>query len=354
MKPRTVLLLLGILVSLVFLVKACTVKVKNSIKTTLGGVFTDTDNIFKDTDFVSGEYAIVLDGESPAILIDDAAILEENKNKINTDVNWMTYLPGEGGRGAYGIRLFKNRQLQNAVLARKFNTFEVGDLRTYGKPVERKSVYEPREPYLKQKDSLEKLPNVYIERTTELDSMGYDHRFTLRFPSLLVSAEDTLFNADTYGRALAQRVKNSLGNSKGFRTGNNALEGSMTPPILTIETNGSEHYLEDSKTRNYIRLDGYVLHSASLKFFGTPEFYEDMKQRDFTDAFQRQGLSEDDIKVLIREIIGPDTEEIKLSDIYKSTFKGFEVGKLQENKYELRYFQVQGQGDINLTENRDA
>lgn len=341
MKPKTVLWVLGGVALLVFLVRACTTKVKNAVNATFDGVSKDKDAIFWDTDFTTGEYAIILDDKQPAVLIDDAAVLEANKRKIKTEVSWMTFLPGEGASN-HGIRLFKNNTLQHAVLARKFNIFQTGDVRAYGKPVARKFINEPRDAYLRKKDSLENLPNVYIERTTELDALGHDYRFTLWFPSLLVSDQDTLFDANRYGMALAQRISERLSNFKGFSVGNNAADGSMAPPILTLKTNASEHYLEDSVTGRHIVLEGYTLHTARLIFFCKKEFYDRIQQQDLSGSFEREGLSEAEIKALIQARIGPDTEHIKLSEVYESTLGGFKIGKLLENTYELRYFEVVG------------
>ncbi|MFS4416642.1 hypothetical protein [Maribacter sp. 2307ULW6-5] len=341
MKPRTVLLFLGAILLFVLLVRACAIQGKKSVNAALGGVFVDKDAIFYDTDFTTGDYAIILDDEPQALVIDDAVVLEENKNRIKTDINWMTYLPAEGGRGFHGIRLFKNNQLQHAILGRKFNTFQTGDLRKHGKPVALKFINEPREAYLRKKDSLEKLPDTYMARTTELDSMGYDYRFTVRFPSILVSQEDTIFDAHAYGKALAQRVKNSLGHFEGFRTGNDATEGAMTSPILMLKIKGSERYLEDSETGRYLSLKGYVLHSSKLIFFGTKEFYEKIQAQDFGDSFRREGLSEAEIKALIQDKIGPDSAEVQMNAVFESMFKtGIEIGGLHENKYELRYYSV--------------
>ena len=339
MKPRTIILILGSVLLFFLLLKACVSTVNNSVNSAFNGVFKDKDALFKNTDFSTGDYAIILDDESPAILINNIEILEKNKNKISTDISWMTYLPGEG-RGPVGIRLYKNKKLIHARLARKFKTFQVGELRAFGKSLERKYIYEPRKIYLKQKDSLQNLPDVYIDRLTEVDSNGYEYRFTLRFPSLLVSEKDTIFDANAYGQELANRTRDRLRIFDEFRTGNNATDGSMTPPMLRTKVEGSDRYLEDPETGKYVTLDGYILYSYRLIFFGTRACYEKIQKQNFENSFKREGLTEQEIKFLIREKIGPDTKEIKLSEIYQTTVGGFELGSLYENKYELKYFQL--------------
>lgn len=362
MKLKIIYILLGLLVLLFFLMRACVGEVKDIFKTAEGGDFTAKDANFQDIDYLSGNYAIILDDEEPAIIIDDTSVLEANKAKIDVNASWMTYLPGEG-RWPYGIRLYKNNKLLHAILARKFKTFNIGQLRQHGKPLEFKSIYELREAYLRQKDSLSKMESVYFIRVTEVHPKGYEYRFILQCPSLLISDKDTLFNSHTYGQAYAQRIKAGLSNLNGFETGDNVSSGSMSPPILSINIDGSKRYLEGT-SGGYSSLEGYTLYTASLIFFSTKESFEKIKDHDFSNYFLREGLSEDEIKSRIREEIGEDTEEIKLSEVYESSFGGFKVGERYESKYELRYFQLSendsssvldtSKRKIILTENRDA
>ena len=53
--------------------------IDDSMKEKVKGV--ERDYISK-VDFLEGEYAVILDDEEPAILIDDSEILAENQDKI--------------------------------------------------------------------------------------------------------------------------------------------------------------------------------------------------------------------------------------------------------------------------------
>ena len=340
MKLKTIILILGAIIVFILLSRACISHIKKeltplSFKENKG----EKKFSFKETDFTTGEYAILLDDKEPPILIDDAAILEANKGKIETDVSWLSYLPAEGG--VYGLRVFKNRQLVEARLARKFNIFKVGKLREYGKPVEFKYIFEPRSAYDKQKDSLENREDVFISRATAVSPEGYEYRFVLKCPSILVPEQDSTFNETTYGIAFAQRIESILSDFSGFKMGTNASNRIETNPYIVLKKDGATQYLRDSETNNTLTLKGYTLHGAQLIFFCTKAFYEKLQTVDFSSTFKREGLSEEKIKTLLRKKIGPDTKDMYLEAVYNSMFtSGFEIGSLMEQKYELRYFQL--------------
>lgn len=343
MKLKTVLIILAVLVLFIFLLRACVSYVKRDVKHSIEKITSsksDSDDFFKDVDFSTGNYAIILDDETPPILIDDINALETNKKRIETDISWLNYLPGEGG-GAHGIRVFEKNKLVHSRSARKFKTFEVGTLKEYGQPVEFKSIYEPRRSFLKKKDSLENNGDVYISRATEVDTQGFEYRFTLFCPSLLISEEDTLFNENRYGKEFAHRIAEGLSSMSGFRKGDNASNSIENSPLLLVKKDGATLYLRNSETNNTLPLSGYELHGAQLIFFCTAAFYEEIQAHDFSPYFEREGLSEQEIRDLIREKIGPDNEEVQLDAVYNSMFESdFSIGKLYEQKYELRYFQL--------------
>lgn len=335
------LILLGAVIISVFLFRFCTSyfsnKLKTSVKNMVGGKKTE---FLEGIDFTEGGYSLILDDTKPYLVIDDVAVLKANQNTIDLDRSWMNYLPGEG-RGHYGLRLYKNNILIDAKLARKFKTFKIGNIREHGKPAVRKSIYEPRASFLRQKDSLEKNKNVFISRTTEVNKEGYEYHFTLSCPSVLVSQRDTTFNEFEYGENFADRIKQSLSGFTGFSMGNNASNRLKPDPLLTLKKEGTTHYLRNDQTNNTIVLKGYDLRGASLVFFCTKEFYEQVKSHDFSSTFIRVGLQKEDIAALIAEKIGPDSEEIKAAEVLTSLMEfDFHVGKAYESKYELRYFEV--------------
>ena len=342
MKLKTVWIILGSVLLLFFLVRYVVESVKNTVRETFGGIPSTRQSMFKNTDFSSGRYALIIDDEEPAILVDDAVALEANKNQIHIDKSWMTYLPGEG-RSSYGIRLYEDNHLKQAILARKFNHFVLGDLKKFGKPLDFKTMYEPREVYLNSKDSLEKLPDVYMERSTDVN--GFNYRFTLRCPSILVSDMDSVFNAYAYGRAFAKRISDRFSDKSDFTMGDNALNSSEPSPLLVLKKEGITYNPRNSETGQTMVLEGYTLHGAQLVVFCSKPFYDQLKASDFDTTFERAGVSEAHIRQMIRQKIGPETDELQLEAVYTSMFDArFEWGELYENKYELRYFQVKADG----------
>lgn len=252
----------------------------------------------------------------------------------------MNYLPGEG-RGHHGLRLFKNNTLIDAKLARKFKTFEIGNIREYGKPLVHKHIYEPREIFLRQKDSLEKNKNVFISRVTEVNKEAHEYHFTLKCPSVLVLENDTTFHVTEYGKKFAERIKQSLSKYTDFSMGNNASNSFEPDPLLVLKKNDATHYLSDDKTNKTIVLKGYHLYGASLVFFSTKEFYEQIKSHDFSPTFIREGLDEESITRLIEEKIRADTKEVKAVEVLNSLMKfDFHASAALESKYELRYFEL--------------
>ncbi len=346
MKLRTILILLVVALTLFLLVRACVSYVKNGIADSFEKIMGSKEgDFFENMDLSSGKYAIVIDDQTPPVLIDDTAVLSENIRKIETDVSWMNYLPGEGG-GVHGTRVFENNTLVHARLARKFKTFKVGNLRAYGRPLEYKSIYEPRTAFLKQKDSLERMANIFIARETEVDADGYDYHFTLYCPPLLVSEKDTIFNAHEYGKGFAQRIANGLSDFRGFRMSDNAANSTEPSPLLVLKESGSTYYLRDAKVNSTLPLTRYTRYGGQLIFFCTKEFYEQLQSHDFTPYFKREGLSEREIKNLIQEKIGPDNDTVQLDRVFASMFStGFKIGKAYENKYELGYFQLVSSSD---------
>lgn len=341
MKLKTILIILGGLVLLIFLFRTCTSYVKNEISYSISEITGSKSEFnFAEIDFTTGEYALIIDDKRPAMLVDDASVLEANKDKIETDISWMNYLPGEGG-GHSGLRLFKNGAIIETRLARKFKTFKVGNLREYGKPMEFKSIYQPRELYLKQKDSLAKSKDVFISRATEVSPDGYEYRFTLFCPSILVAQQDSTFNEYEFGEAFAQRIKTGLSQFSGFRAGDNAMNSTEPEPLLVMKKEGSTYYLRNDETKETLPLKKYALYGAQLTFFCTEAFYQQVQEYNFNPTFVRAGLSETEIKALIREKIGFDNAEVTLEGVFEFMFHtDFRIGKLQEQKYELRYFEL--------------
>lgn len=341
MKPKTILILISTLVLLVFVFRACASYIKSKIGNSISKVMgSQGDFSFSNIDFSTGEFALIIDDKEPPVLINDALVLEANKHQIETEVSWINYLPGEGG-GARGIRLYKNGKLVEANLARKFNTFRVGNLRNHGKPLELKSIYEPRAIYELQKDSLEQRKDVFIARATEVSAEGYEYRFTLECPSILVADTDSIFDDYEYGTAFAQRIKSGLAAFSGFKVNDNASNRSEPTPLLVLEKDGASHYLRNSETDRTLSLEGHTLRGAQLTFFCTKQFYEKIQTHDFEPSFIRVGLSENEIKDLIREKMGTDNADVTLEGVFESMFNtSFQISELDVQKYELLYFEL--------------
>ncbi|WP_430907690.1 hypothetical protein [Maribacter sp. 2-571] len=341
---KTLLIVSVVVVLLFVMVKACISSIKEGVSDTFNnsGSSKTEKAFFKNLDLSDGSYAFLVDKDGPPVLIDDPQILSDNLDKIKTDVSWLSYLPGEGG-GANGIRVFKDNRLVHARLARSFKTFQVGNLREYGRPVTLKSIYVPKARYLQQKDSLEKRSDVFISRATEVPKDAYDYRFTLYCPPILVSEKDTVFDAWAYGQAFAQRIADGLSNLERHGMGTNAANSTQPEPLLVLKRDGATHYLRNAETNNTLPLRGYVLHGSQLVFRCNMSFYNKIRSHNFTPYFQREGLSEEEIKDLIREKIGPDNAFITLDAVYASMFsERFKVGKALQNKYDLQYFELLG------------
>ncbi|CAN0604986.1 unnamed protein product, partial [Ectocarpus sp. 12 AP-2014] len=141
MKLKTILITLGILLFLFLAFRVCTAyvgkKIKGSTKELVKGRQTE---FLEGIDFSDGNYALILDDEEPALLVDDVAVLQANKDKIKLSISWMSYLPGEG-RAPYGLLFYKGNTLIDAKLARKFSTFNIGAIREHGRPLAYKSIY---------------------------------------------------------------------------------------------------------------------------------------------------------------------------------------------------------------------
>ncbi|QLG46008.1 hypothetical protein [Costertonia aggregata] len=341
MKAKSILFIVGVVVLLFFLFRACAWFVRQKVEDSISEITTAKKEFdYRDINFSMGEYAIILDDKNPPILIDDPDVLEANKDKIKMRISWMSYLPGEGA-GPSGLRLFKNNTLIKAKLARKFKVFEMGNIREYGRPVELKSIYEPRIVYERQKDSLAKNNKVFISRETKVNAEGHEYRFTLKCPPILVSERDSTFNDHEYGKAFAERIKTGLADFSGFKTNSNTSHSAEPNPILSINKGGASRYLRNTETNSILSLRGYTFYGAQLTFFCTKEFYEQVQKHDFSPAFIRAGVSKENIKSLIREKIGSDNNEVTLDAVFESMFPAnFKVGHRYEQKYELRYFEL--------------
>ena len=216
----------------------------------------------------------------------------------------------------------------------------MGTLREFGKLIAFKSINETKDDYLRKKDSLENNKGVYIILKTAVDASFYEYRFTLICPSLLISEKDTRFNENTFGEELAKAVAISLA-KEGFTMGDNAFNGSETPPMLLIKEDGETRFLQQENSTKFISLDGYKLLNYRLTFFCTKAFYEQIKNIDFKPIFNRGGLAETEIKALLREKIGAHYDKNTVEAVFETMFSSnFEIGERIEQKYELRYFQL--------------
>ncbi len=341
MKLKTVLIILSVLVIIFLLVKGCTSLLKKEINGSVEKLKSGRKSAFlKDVDLSEEGYALILDDKKPYVLIDDGEVLKTNQDKIKLKISWMNYLPGEGG-GYRGLRVYRFNKLIDAKLARSFKTFEIGDLRKHGRPVELKSIYETKAVYDRMRDSLNDRSDIFIARTTETNSDGYEYRFTLNCPSILVVQNDSTFNKTDFGYDFAKRIVESLSSYTGFSAENSASSSTQIPPLLVLKKNGTTYYLRNDETNNTLPLEGYELYGNQLLFRCTKAFYEQVKTHDFSNSFIRKGLAEDEIKMLIQDKIGPDNGEITKDAVYESMFSSdFTVGKLYEQKYELRYFEL--------------
>lgn len=341
MKPKTLFIVLGILILLLLVVRGCMSYVKKEVGKAVDGILTaERAKFLEGTDLSTAAYAIILDDQNPPILIDDKAVLEANKDSIEVDISWMSYLPGEGP-SPKGIWLFKDNVLVKNKIARKFKTFEMGSLRQHGKPLRFNAIYDYRESYLKQKDSLEKNNRVYITRASEVDADGYEYRFNLHCPAILVSEQDTIFDHHAYGKEFANNIIASLSGLKGFKAGENTANSMETGPALIMTSKDATHYLRNSENKATITLDGYLLYGQQLHFRCTKDFYEQVKAHDFTPAFVRAGLSKKQIKRLIQEKLGPSNQKDKVDAVFEAMFPtDFWLGELFGQKYEMRYYEV--------------
>lgn len=174
---------------------------------------------------------------------------------------------------------------------------------------------------------------------TTVDASSYEYRFTLICPSIIISENDIRFNENTFGEELAKAVANSLQTKEGFTMGDNAFNGSETPPMLLIKEDGESRFVQQENSTKFIFLDGYKLLNYRLTFFCTKAFYEQIKNVDFKPIFNRGGLAETEIKALLREKIGADYDTVEA--VFETMFSSnFEIGERIEQKYELRYFQM--------------
>lgn len=76
MKLKTVLIIIGVGVLLIFMFKSCTSYLEPKMKDSIAGITDSKETFdFSDTDFSIGQYALQLDDQGPPVLIDDALAL---------------------------------------------------------------------------------------------------------------------------------------------------------------------------------------------------------------------------------------------------------------------------------------
>lgn len=338
MKLKTILITLGILLLLFLAFKTFTAYVGKKIKGSMQELVNGGHREFlEDIDFSEGGYAVIIEENNSAYLVKDKEILKANTFKINKSLK--RFLPAEGLHTT-GIYLFKDAQLQKSDVSRRPRKFEVGSLRDHAVPVDFAGINEPRTVYLRKKDSIESSKNVFVINAADVDSEGLEYNFILNSPAILISNKDKDFSLELYGEKLRKRLNETLAGYSGFSIGTDTYSDYSVPSLILTQ-NGSMQELRDSKTGEFLSLNDHILHEPSVSFSCTHEFYEQLQTHDFSEAFIREGLLEDEIKALIQRKLSSANNEITNEAIYNEMFTPkFRFNTLKEKRYQLRYFKL--------------
>lgn len=325
MKLKTIVIVLGVILLLFFFFKV--------------GMFFLKKKFLQDVDFSKGTYAIILNDQVPAILVDDQTVLEQNKDKIKIAVSWLSSLSGEG-ENPKGVYLFMDENLVKSKTARKFSDFNAGNIRESGKPIERKSLQGSRTHIIKKEDSLRDSNVSYIISNDIPDSDGFEYIFKVVCPSLMISRNDNTFKELDFGKDLVASIQNKFKEFKGFKLEDQAWRGSTSEAILVENIANQTSYLKDDNNA-ILKIPGYTIHQYTLNFKCTKEFYEQIKTQDFGVFFKTEGLSIPEIQKLKLKHLNNATNGINVDNVNILMYEEhFVIGALQEVKYTIDYFEL--------------
>lgn len=184
---KIILVLLVVVILLYFGAKMQSNKVSNDINQ-FYKPFKKSGFFLEDIDFSDANYALYIrDKKQGTFMVLDEQALIDNKNKLKVKSSWLNYLPGEGDRN-FGVILFKNKKRIKSAFGAIFTYFEIGNLKDFGIPVERKNFWGTKSQIQQKLDSLKNNKNVFITYQPNFVKDNRDFRFRIYFPSIAVPA----------------------------------------------------------------------------------------------------------------------------------------------------------------------
>ncbi len=158
---------------------------KELLKEKLKGL-SESKYVLKNINFSDADYALYIrDKKQGTFMVLDQQALIDNKNKVKVKSSWLNYLPGEGDRN-FGVILFKNKKRIKSAFGAIFTDFEIGNLKDFGIPVERKNFWGTKSEIQQKLDSLKNNKNAFITYQPDFVKDNRAVWFRIYFPSIAV------------------------------------------------------------------------------------------------------------------------------------------------------------------------
>ena len=308
--------------------------------------------VLKNIDFSDADYALYIRDkkQGPFMVLDQQALID-NKNKLKVKSSWLNYLPGEGDRN-FGVILFKNKKRIKSAFGAIFTDFEIGNLKDFGIPVERKNFWGTKSEIQQKLDSLKNNKNAYITYqpdfvkdnravwfriyfpsiavpvTRGIDSLGYPRIFTVNGIdyNTWTMKKEAEFNRK-WTKKLENCIRNKIDSILDFNVGviNNE---SLSDAYIYNATNRLEDLTTADKKLLYLK-DFMYYNFTAMVMTGSYKNAEKLLALDYSDCLSEEERNRPQViakmKALVKQSNSPnldvDKGEVGLSDYRDQTTK---------------------------------
>ncbi|HBK70154.1 MAG TPA: hypothetical protein DDZ39_00600, partial [Flavobacteriaceae bacterium] len=329
----------------------------------------------KNIDFSDGEYVLIINdgklnksGKRNRYWIDDEKVLEKYRDSIRiTPVSMSKWIPAGFDNRFVAFELLKNRKVikRAKALPLKLQYYTYGNILEKALPldsvVENISFLGTKEDILKKfnfkkmqaDDSIYKLELPVFDTITT----PFNYHFTVEFPSVAVPVhfenKDTDpywrsrpivsngFDKDAFGKELYAKVQQNIITYTGQlreSTNKNAHQGSISQ-VNIFNTSSTDADIKNSDNR-LIYISEFMLEHYELTFWSDKEFYEQIKQHDFSQYITEEITNKEALISLAKEKIKKAKPPIEFKNVGFSSFRDElkTSGGFSERIYEVAYW----------------
>lgn len=319
----------------------------------------------KNIDFSDGEYVLIInDGKRNKFWIDDEKTLEKYRDSIRiTSVSSSTPI-GFYDDSFVAFKLLRNRKIIKSDMAspRKLHRYTYGNILESAKPLD--SVIEDiffmgtKEEILK-KFNFEEMnvdKSIYNLRLPVFDTVTtpYNYHFTVQFPSIAVPVHyehktgqtfqiaSNGFDKDVFGKALYAKVYQNITDYTGQleESINKNAHNSSVSQVNIFNTNSENSEIKNNDNK-HIYISEFMLEFYEITFWSDNEFYEQIKQHDFSQYITEEITNKEALERLAKEKLKNAEPPIEFKNVGFRDFRDElkTSGGFSEKKYAVTYWQ---------------